>query len=781
MLDNRAYPGLAPHPIAAPTITSFRTASSNSLLATDKGTAEGNLNCDRMFPCKACVKRGCAEICPDGSLTTGKGSRFILANTEQLHDKIDRLTDRITQLESALESLQSQISAEPHPLLTPALLLVKSPIDLYGDHVQSNFQNNSLDMTSTSISDPFPPLNLDTTDLEGSDEQSHGLSGQQRERPSWPISDDISRFSACFPETWTAYSIPSESIQKQIYSMLPIRLEAERVCAQVQHNAFWQYSPDDSETFLSISLAHVYDSDQSTISGSRLSTMFMVLAIGSLVDLERDIDPAAAESYHQLARAALCQNPLADEASSDCLVALLFMIWYLLISYRKPGSIDFAWSIMELATEVAQNIGLDQDEIGGTISPEDAWTRGTLCREFLDLEARLSLSLGKFQRSLFYRSVCRNPDVEVPITNRYELYHGWKSQFVIQCVFPVLKMSSTSTSYESVIRLDRFIRMFPIPDMLQLSCPTTGPAAIAMQKGLVSVNRATLLMQLHQTYLLRSLNTPRRNSQAQPYWVSLLATYHDASEAIQCLDIVYTLQPNLSTRYLLFWLNALSAAAMLCLLTSRGSLLPLSTKALGSIEICTRIFRDAQDRCSIAKEKLTALDDLASRLRLISGRSSQNKSQGGYRLSSAEDGDSCVVGSDGSLFSESHIPATIPPDADAVSDSRIHPALTALYKELQLSYSRTSDDVVSNAPVLFPLTPTPQAAGALVSPGEHASSHEQGTEAMQLSQFGQTRLSDTDMDFDDALELPLVNWPQYGQEGLSHPGGISGSVWMNMS
>lgn len=33
--------------------------------------------CDRVFPCQSCCKRGCAEICPDGSLTGGKGSRCV--------------------------------------------------------------------------------------------------------------------------------------------------------------------------------------------------------------------------------------------------------------------------------------------------------------------------------------------------------------------------------------------------------------------------------------------------------------------------------------------------------------------------------------------------------------------------------------------------------------------------------------------------------------------------------------------------------------------------------
>lgn len=42
---------------------------------------------------------------------------MILANTEELHDRIDHLTARVHELEAALQTLQSQVSDEPHPIL----------------------------------------------------------------------------------------------------------------------------------------------------------------------------------------------------------------------------------------------------------------------------------------------------------------------------------------------------------------------------------------------------------------------------------------------------------------------------------------------------------------------------------------------------------------------------------------------------------------------------------------------------------------------------------------
>jgi hypothetical protein len=52
---------------------------------------------------------------------------LVLANTEELHEKIERLCARIRDLEVALRTLQSHFSDSPHPLLQEALLTLKSP------------------------------------------------------------------------------------------------------------------------------------------------------------------------------------------------------------------------------------------------------------------------------------------------------------------------------------------------------------------------------------------------------------------------------------------------------------------------------------------------------------------------------------------------------------------------------------------------------------------------------------------------------------------------------
>ncbi|KAF7790260.1 hypothetical protein EIP86_001212 [Pleurotus ostreatoroseus] len=56
--------------------------------------------------------------------------RFVLANTEVLHEKISVLSTRVRQLEDALAGLYAEGGAqEPHPLLTPDLLQLKRPLE----------------------------------------------------------------------------------------------------------------------------------------------------------------------------------------------------------------------------------------------------------------------------------------------------------------------------------------------------------------------------------------------------------------------------------------------------------------------------------------------------------------------------------------------------------------------------------------------------------------------------------------------------------------------------
>ena len=63
--------------------------------------------------------------------------RFILADTDRLHRKIAEMSDRIRQLEDGLAILQSSVTRELHPLLSPDLLKIKSGLELHSASSQA--------------------------------------------------------------------------------------------------------------------------------------------------------------------------------------------------------------------------------------------------------------------------------------------------------------------------------------------------------------------------------------------------------------------------------------------------------------------------------------------------------------------------------------------------------------------------------------------------------------------------------------------------------------------
>ncbi|KAJ8095261.1 hypothetical protein PM082_010484 [Marasmius tenuissimus] len=80
------------------------------------------IKCDKQIPCTSCQRRGCSSLCPNGSLATGQGTRFVLAATEHLHRRISKLSGRIRELEDALAAIHGKHSTQPHPLLDQSLI-----------------------------------------------------------------------------------------------------------------------------------------------------------------------------------------------------------------------------------------------------------------------------------------------------------------------------------------------------------------------------------------------------------------------------------------------------------------------------------------------------------------------------------------------------------------------------------------------------------------------------------------------------------------------------------
>lgn len=114
-------------------------------------------------------------------------SSFVLASTQELHEKISELANRVRELEDALRNSHSQLSHDVHPLLSEELLKIKAPLQREPPAVRNGTTFNAKEEES----------NPDVVDAFGS--LSINLSGKSRYYGHIANSVVGSKSSACHP------------------------------------------------------------------------------------------------------------------------------------------------------------------------------------------------------------------------------------------------------------------------------------------------------------------------------------------------------------------------------------------------------------------------------------------------------------------------------------------------------------------------------------------------------------------------------------------------------
>ncbi|KAF8817210.1 hypothetical protein BYT27DRAFT_7205076 [Phlegmacium glaucopus] len=605
-----------------------RTDDKNNRKLSCKECRRLKLKCDRVFPCQSCVKRGCGTLCPEGALTSGRGSRFILAGAEQLHEKIFQLSDRVRQLEDALEFLQSRCSNQPHPLLSPELLRIKTSQELYGTtnppnpHASSGSTTSAADHSVNSrdgqLRESVATLSLNNQSSPRGDlvEPDH-RPGRELSPPE--VGPDILQLSTTFPFPWMV----DVSIRKRIRDALPPKAEAQRICEEARANALWQFNLDASETFLPNLLHYCYSTPIEALSPRRLALLLMHLSIGSLVDLSKPLGSLHGEAYHHLARAAVCEIPLMEEPDFDVLHALFFMMWYHLIFSDNKKAVGYAWNLMGFVAKLAQGLGLHRDAPRMKGIPEEHEKRRSVFWELLNMDCRMSLSLGR-PPSLQLAHVdikppsCVGPGLYVP---REEIvYHEWKNAFFIQCLTPMLEamVAVDPPDYGHITNLDKSVRDFSVPSLLdEHKFHDISPRFLVMQRGLVAMSREIALLQLHRRYFTDAMSGPEAFDLNHHHAPSVIATYLGASNLISVVETLFEQEQQLSARFLHFWFNAFSSVVTLSLLISRAPSNPLATYAFQDMERGCRLFRLAAKILPFSGKALPVMQKLVEKSRRV--------------------------------------------------------------------------------------------------------------------------------------------------------------------
>ncbi|KAI0305961.1 hypothetical protein B0F90DRAFT_1808515 [Multifurca ochricompacta] len=552
--------------------------------------------CSRVFPCASCVKKGCAAICP-----------------KVLHDKIGILSSRVRQLEDALaEAYSVYNNNERHPLLSDELLQIKRPLE----RESRNEMPSPPEAETAEAIDAVGSLSIsDTgrTNFYGQTANSYNEAGSEEE-------DDVTSPTSVelpMPNTlpWRSHAFPFasnvvgnvEDVRTMLLNNLPDTNTVRRQLDIYWRHASWMYTPIEQSDFYGSIYNRVFDleagSDYDRIQSHRIAVVYMMLAIGALLDLDAPPHSYDASHYYQLGRAALSVDSIFEEQSIPAIQALLLMSHYMFLS-----DIDGPrWALMGLVVKLAhsgQLIGLvDRDSGRWGLGQEETYRRRSLFWEIYTYDSWQSLTYGRPPSFSVLHIDTQLPQESVRDENGEEemSFQLWKYRFSSQCMSVVHDQvfGARTPNYKVLQQLDRKVRDFYTPPSLQvpgfggpMTDVDTVPVFLTLQRYVGFAIREMTLFYMHRGFFARAIEDCPDDPLGSKYAPSVLAVYNSACSFVGLIKSLFSQHPALTERMWFLFTHVFSCAIVLGSIPIKCPKMALARSALSHLDSALRLFED---------------------------------------------------------------------------------------------------------------------------------------------------------------------------------------------
>ncbi|KAG9223783.1 hypothetical protein CCMSSC00406_0004876 [Pleurotus cornucopiae] len=562
-----------------------------------------------------CVKKGCSAICPDGSLTTGKGNRFVLANTEALHDKIGQLAQRVRELEDALQEAHSRYSSERHQLLSDELLQIKRPLEREVDAspIERTTKVDQADAVDAMGHLSISPKGRTTFFGTAANawlllQNEAGSDGEDTEEQR-----TVFEFSKPAELPWLSFAFPfappisktTDSLRGAIYDLLPPQEVAQRFCKNYFRHAAWMYEPITEGDFYEHMYRPMYGaatSSEEPMTSHDLAVLCMVLALGSLLDLDKPIDVNEHSQLYQLGRAALSLNSVFEQQSIAAIQALLIMCHYMFLSHIEGPR----WAIMGLVVKLAHSLGLHRDGGQWNLDDVEGQKRRCLLWEIYVYDSWQSLTFGRppsfalchIDTKMPFEKT-RNEKGDVEMT-----FAAWKHRFASECQSHVQDQAfgARPISYKRIQELDKSVRDFYIPPSLQVPgfMGVTGGDALerptvelTMQRYIAFAIKEITIFYMHRGFFARALEECPEDPMGSKYAASVLAAYTSACSFVGLIQSLYQQHPILTERMWFLFTHVFSCTIVLGSIAAKTRM-ALAPSALSHLETATNLFSQVE-------------------------------------------------------------------------------------------------------------------------------------------------------------------------------------------
>ncbi|KAJ4490390.1 fungal-specific transcription factor domain-containing protein [Lentinula aciculospora] len=380
------------------------------------------LKCDRVFPCAACIRRGCGNLCPNGTLE--KGKRGFLKRLEQalppssnkngtngqesltevavFVSRDAAMSKRIQELETAL--IEAGVDVPSLPARTRQNLSANINKRAKKSHFSEVDDNNNDSASSESESNDvavgFGTLTIDPKNRSryiglssGSaylDSDMWGSEGKEDQCPNNTYEDYLER-----------------DLESQILATLgafPPYDEAVQLANLYFKYISFMYEVIPREAFFSKHLPMIYNDSVKALGTPLLqhtvALVGVVLALGQYFDLEKprtSVRVRAAELFRLASFALNSHNIIDGGLKIHTLQGLqtLHLMALFNLSMRDEEGAEIAWQLLGLAVRSMQAQGFHIDPSRWSLPPEDLEERRRVFWEIHMYDCLQSFAVGR--------------------------------------------------------------------------------------------------------------------------------------------------------------------------------------------------------------------------------------------------------------------------------------------------------------------------------------------------------------------------------------------------
>ncbi|TFK85569.1 hypothetical protein K466DRAFT_587983 [Polyporus arcularius HHB13444] len=589
------------------------------------------LRCDRQVPCESCTKRGCAALCPDGSLPTTKGPKLKAAA------EVEELKDKIAQLEAALRTMQASVSDEPHPLLQDSQGLSSatppSSAESGASPPGAPAPSNSSASSQSPKEEPDVDEVLDTFGTLTLGNRGEARFFGQTSRTEYlihaperlaPFVDTIKLprlTSITIDEACKELDVfcSNEAVGEEVLGCIPTMQDALRLCDIYFECSKFMWYPLPREYVYTEVVSAIYQQpsgDYCHVTRKHaLSLLFMIFALATLYDPNMPPYSAEAQEYYLLARIALRWAPPAYDTTLAAIQSLLYMGQYLEMADCEPAhtASHKAWITTRHVVTLSLSIGLHVSSCKWQLDEVAAAKRSRVFWQVFTADTWLSFGFGRPPSiSLAYVECDIPKPEEIGTANGTSWstgFHVWTWQFtkLLHTIMTAAFAAKTPT-YTKIMELDKRVRDFPDPECIRGA--KSEDVTWTMRHLLVTLYKETTHLNLHRPYLSQALKDSTEDPLRHRYGASVMVIYRSAWRILNAVQSAYRTAPGITARMNLLWSQALACAILLCLLITRAPTSNLAPPALMELDKVCELFEEAANQSQIVTNNINVLRKL---------------------------------------------------------------------------------------------------------------------------------------------------------------------------